>query len=356
MNLNNMPNVNHPWSLIFFACLSIFISSCSTPEPPLHQARLVTMGSFLDISIWGTDQDTAEQAIGAIGSVFNDIHHNWHAWQPSRLTRINEQLAKGESIALEPDGIGIIQEAGRLARASDHLFNPAIGGLIALWGFQSDDRPQGPPPAMSTIAPLLSGNPTMDDLVITGTTLRSANPAVQLDFGAIAQGYAVDKAITLLRARGINNAIVNASGDVRAIGKHGNRPWRVGIRHPRESGVIAAVELADGESVVTSGDYERFFDHQGTRYHHIIDPRTGYPAKGTTSVTVIHDNATTADAAATALVVAGPKLYSKIARQMGITQVMLIDDKLTVYMTPAMERRLHFEIEPKPTVIISDLP
>ena len=326
------------------------------PEPPLHQARLVTMGSFLDISIWGTDQDTAEQAISAIGSVFNDIHHNWHAWQPSRLTHINEQLAKGESVALEPDDIGIIQEAGRLARASDHLFNPAIGRLIALWGFQSDDRPQGPPPAMSAITPLLSGNPAMDDLVITGATLKSTNPAVQLDFGAIAQGYAVDKAIALLRAREINNAIVNASGDVRAIGKHGDRPWRVGIRHPRESGVIASVELADGESVVTSGDYERFFDHQGVRYHHIIDPRTGYPAKGTTSVTVIHDNATTADAATTALLVAGPKLYLKIARQMGITKIMLIDDKLTVYMTPAMERRLRFEIDPQPTVIISDLP
>lgn len=348
------PRANRLCSVILIACLSIFIISCGKTEPPLHTARLVTMGSFLDISIWGTDHDTAEQAISAIETIFYDLHHNWHAWQPSKLTRINEQLAKGEPVELEPDGMGIIQEADRLSRASDHLFNPAIGKLIALWGFQGDDRPQGPPPDISAITPLVSSHPTMDDLVITGTTLKNANPDVQLDFGAIAQGYAVDKAIALLRARGINNAIVNASGDLRAIGRHGERPWRVGIRHPKESGVIASVETTDDESVVTSGDYERFFDYEGTRYHHIIDPRTGYPAKGTTSVTVIHDNATTADAATTALLVAGPKLYTKIARQMGITKVMLIDDKLTVYMTPAMEKRLHFEIDPKPTVIISE--
>jgi thiamine biosynthesis lipoprotein len=112
------------------------------------------------------------------------------------------------------------------------------------------------------------------------------------------------------------------------------------------------VETDEDESVFTSGNYERFFEYQGTRYHHIIDPRDGYPAKDSVSVTVIHKNATTADAAATALFVAGPKLWQKIAAHMGVTQVMLIDDKLTFYMTPEMAKRIHFEIDPKPRVII----
>lgn len=338
-------------SLYLCVCIALLVSACGSK---LHEARLVAFGTLVDISTWGVDRETSDEAIAAIESTFNEINSVWHAWQPSTLTNINEQLAKGKQIELAPDKISLIREAIRLSDASDQLFNPAIGKFIALWGFQNDDRPQGPPPEPSAIKKLLASAPSMQDLVITDTSLRSTNPAVKLDFGGFAKGYAVDQAISLLRSRGINNAIVNAGGDLRAIGRHGDRPWRVGIRHPRGSGIIASVETAGDESVFTSGNYERFFDYQGTRYHHIIDPRNGYPAKDSISVTVIHDNAATADAAATALFVAGPKLWQKIAAQMGITQVMLIDEKLNVYMTPQMAKRIHFEIDPKPTVIISD--
>jgi len=337
-----------------YICIVFFISACSSDESSLHRARLVTLGTLVDISTWGVDHDTAEQAITDVESVLNDIHHTWHAWQPSMLSQINKHLAAGQPAKVAPDNMKLIRQASHLAAASDQLFNPAIGNLIGLWGFHHDDRPQGPPPEPSAINSLLADAPSMNDLIISGTSLKSTNPAVQLDFGGFAKGYAVDKAITLLHSRGITNAIVNAGGDLRAIGTHGDRPWRIGIRHPRESGIIASVETAGDESVFTSGNYERFFDYQDIRYHHIIDPRTGYPAKDTLSVTVIHGDAATADAAATALFVAGPKLWPEIAAQMGITQVMLIDDKLTVYMTPAMVKRVHFEIDPQPTVVISN--
>lgn len=340
--------------VVLCICIPLFVSACSNTDSSLHQARLLALGTLVDISTWGVDDDTAEQAIAAVEGILNDIHHTWHAWQPGTLTRINEQLAKGEPVEVEPDNMMLIREAGRLSGIGDQLFNPAIGKLIELWGFHSDDRPQGPPPDPAAIKALVAKNPTMKDLVINGTTLKSTNPAVQLDFGAFAKGYAVDQAIAMLRARGISNAIVNAGGDLRAIGRHGDRPWRIGIRHPKDPGIIASIETNGDESVFTSGNYERFFDYQGNRYHHIIDPRDGYPAKDTLSVTVIHDNAATADAAATALFVAGPKLWQKIAAQMGITQVMLIDDKLTIYMTPAMAKRVHFEIDPQPKIIIAN--
>lgn len=336
-------------------CIVLIATGCSDNESKLHQARLVAFGTLVDISTWGVDDDVAEQAVAAVESTFNKIDHTWHAWHPSDLTQIDARLAKGEQVELDADKIAFFKKAMRLADASGELFNPAIGKLIALWGFNQDDRPQGPPPDPAAITSLLALHPSMDDLIITDTTLKSSNPAVRFDFGGYAKGYAIDQAMAVLRARGIDNAIINAGGDLRAIGSHGDRPWRIGIRHPRNPGIIASVETSGDEGVFTSGTYERFFEYDGVTYHHIIDPRDGYPAKHTLSVTVIYDDAATADTAATALVVAGPELWQKTAAQMGITQVMLIDDQLTVYMTPAMAKRIHFEIDPPPKVIIGDV-
>ncbi|MBT8130408.1 MAG: FAD:protein FMN transferase, partial [Gammaproteobacteria bacterium] len=150
-----------------------------------------------------------------------------------------------------------------------------------------------------------------------------------------------DLALDYLQARGVEHAIINAGGDLRVIGRHGQRPWRIGIRHPRNNDVIAWLDTEAGESVFTSGDYERFYMHEGRRYHHILDPRTGYPAGGATSVSVIHGDAGTADAAATALFVAGPERWHEIARSMGIKYVMLIDSDMRIHMNPAMQQRVH---------------
>ena len=168
----------------------------------------------------------------------------------------------------------------------------------------------------------------------------------------IAKGMAVDRVISYLKQTGIHNAIVNAGGDLKAIGQHGSRAWSVGIRHPRQKGLIAGLEVHDNESVFTSGDYERKFKHNGKSYHHILDPRTGYPATKTQSVTVIHSDAGLADAAATALFIAGPEQWQEIARNMGIKYVMLIDQQGRAHMTKAMSKRLRFEIDPKEKIIV----
>jgi thiamine biosynthesis lipoprotein len=305
----------------------------------LHQSQLLALGTLVDISLWDVDATQANQAIHDIDTQLQQLHHDWHSWQPGRLHDINTALASGQTIELNDIELGLLQQATQLAAQSQQLFNPAIGRLIGEWGFHSDS-PEGPPPADATIRKLLSLNPRMSDLSFNDHSLHSDNPAVQLDVGAFAKGYAIDQAIALLREQGINNAIVNAGGDLRAIGQHGQRPWRIGIRHPAQPGVIAAVNIQGDESVFTSGNYERFFEYQGQRYHHIIDPRTGYPSNTTLSVTVIHKDATTADAAATALLIAGPEQWRNIAQQMGINQIMLIDRQMNVYMTPAMARRV----------------
>ncbi len=165
----------------------------------------------------------------------------------------------------------------------------------------------------------------------------------------------MDLAITRLRELGIQNAIINAGGNLRAIGKHGDRPWRIGIRNPRGEGVLASIETRGDESILTSGDYERFYEYQGKRYHHIIDPRSGYPVTGVISVTVIADDAATADAASTALFVAGPQRWREIAKKLGVTQVMLIDGQGRMVVTPAMAKRVRFEVDPSPKVTVAPL-
>jgi thiamine biosynthesis lipoprotein len=144
----------------------------------------------------------------------------------------------------------------------------------------------------------------------------------------------------MLKQHGIKNAVINAGGDLKVIGRHGDRRWHIGIRDPRSHEAIAAVDLQPGEAIFTSGSYERFYELNGKRYHHIIDPRTGYPAEHVASSTVIETDAAEADAAATALLIAGMNGWQKLAADMGLKQVILIDWQGKISMTPEMKNRL----------------
>lgn len=341
---------------IFFAAAICLITACDRQPQQLYQQQVLALGTLVDISIYGSDEETAHKAIQEITHEMEHIHHQWHGWQPSPLTRMNKQLANGDNVALDNESLLLISQGIKLAEQSDQLFNPAAGKLVALWGFHSDERVDGAPPSQQEIDTFIQQAPKMSDLQIEGNQLHSNNPAVQLDVGGFAKGYAVDLAIKKLRALGIKNAIVNAGGDLRAIGSKGKRAWRIGIRDPRSPGVIAALSTTDDESIFTSGDYERYFHYNGERYHHILDPRTGRPATGITSVTVAHKDATTADAAATAILIAGTKDWPAIANAMDLKDVMVIDETDTVYMTASMAKRIEFIVEPPPQTVIVQLP
>ena len=340
---------------ILAACLILSLSACSRDQEPIHQEQILVFGTLVDISLWGVDDDQAQQATAAVIHTLNDLHHRWHAWEPGPLTEINARLARGETVSLQPDQMEVIRGARELSRQSGDLFNPAIGRLIGLWGFHSDDRPRNmPPPAPAAIQQLVAQHPTMADLHFDGNKLRSGNPALQLDFGAYVKSYGVDRAIDQLRHYGVANAIVNAGGDLRAIGSRGDRPWRIGIRDPRGPGILASVEIRGDESVFTSGDYERFFEYQGKRYHHIIDPRSGYPPDDAMSATVIYPGGGVGGGASTALMVAGPADWLRVVRSMHLKQAMLVAADRKVYLTQDLAERIHFEADPPPTVIIEN--
>ncbi len=329
----------------------LLLTGCSDDSERARQAKFYAYGTEIDVSLYGVDDTTAQNTIEALETAFNAVDDRWHAWKPSTLTDINKAIAAGNKIAVSNDVAAVINLASQISQTSDNLFNPAAGKLFELWGYHQDDWfVSRPPPAQEKINEWLAATPTMADIVITDGVLTSHNPQVKIGFGGFAKGFAVDRAINALQEQGISNAIVNIGGDLRAIGSHGERPWLIGIRHPRKQGLLASIQLQGDESVFTSGDYERFFTYEGKRYPHIIDPRTGYPAEQASSATVLHTNAAEADAAATALFVAG-KDWPKIAASMNLQYVMLVRPDGVIELSPAMQKRVRILDKQFPPVI-----
>lgn len=326
------------------------LTGCSGEQR--YTQRLYVFGTLVDITVYSKSEREATTAINKIARDFQVMHHDWHAWEEGPLMVINRALSKGEPVSVIPSLRPVIKQSIRLSEATGGLFNPAIGRLLNLWGFQSSTFEPGPMPANEAIRALVEQHPSMSDLTLTDDgVLTSTNSSVQLDFGGIAKGYAVDLAIEQLRAAGITDAMVNAGGDLRAIGHAGDRPWRVGVRHPQGPGVIASVEVEGDESVFTSGNYERFREIDQVRYPHILDPRTGMPVNEVASATVLHESGTLADAAATALVVAGVKEWRHVVDELQLKYVMLVDNDGRIYITPEMEKRVTFSTPPEVIIV-----
>ena len=343
--------------LILFSltALAVLSSSCQQ-QPREHNDSFLAFGTIINVTLLEVDDETAEKSFRHIREDLAIMHRVWHVWEPGSLKRINSLLAYKTEFSASPSVLDVVHIAKDLAIKSNHLFNPAIGKLIALWGFHSQKKP-GIQPSDKEIQILLKQNPTLENITIKGVRMNTNNAAVKIDLGGVAKGVAVDRVLTYLKQQGIHNALIDTGGDLKVIGKHGDRPWKVAIRDPRFKtqantektlSIVASVELNDNEAAFTSGDYERYFKNkenkdQDKHFHHIIDPRTGYPAVGTQSVTVLHEDAATADAAATALFIAGPKQWVEIAKAMKIKYVLLIDEKGKLHISSAMQKRINLE-------------
>ncbi|HEU0282483.1 MAG TPA: FAD:protein FMN transferase, partial [Gallionella sp.] len=236
------------------------------------------------------------------------------------------------------------QDAAQLSQQSQGLFNPAIGGLVQLWGFHADEF-KAMLPDEKQVAALVAAKPQMSDIVFAQDKVRSSNKTVQLDLGGYAKGYALDRAAGILRKQGIRNALINIGGNVLALGQHGKRPWRVGIQHPRKPGALATLELRDGEAIGTSGDYQRYFMLDGTRYCHLIDPRSGHPARNVQAATVLTRGpraGVLSDAVSKPLFIAGAGGWRAAAAQMNLSEAMLVDGLGHIHLTAGLQKRLEF--------------
>ncbi len=321
--------------------LLIWLLAACAP-PPLQQQQSYVFGTLVEVSVYGAPQARSGPAIAAVLARFDELHRTLHAWQPSALSDVNAALAAGNSAPVTPELAAMLRDAQALAIRSGDLFNPAIGQLIALWGFHAD-TPVARVPAAAEIARLTRAAPSLRDLRIDDQAVSSANPAVRLDLGGYAKGFALDEAVRILKAHGIRHALVNIGGNVIALGTHGDRPWRVGIQHPRTPGTLATLELHDGEAIGTSGDYQRYFEVEGQRYCHLIDPRTGRPATGMQSVTLLVSGkhaGTRSDALSKPLFIEGPDRLIGQASRLDVTAYLAVDAVGRLHVSPAMQARL----------------
>lgn len=309
----------------------------------LHQQESYVFGTRVEILTWDTSETRSRAAVADVLQEFDRLHRSYHAWEPSELTTLNQAIAAGrQNIPVSNELAAMLGDAQRIAATGDQLFDPALGRLIALWGFHTDTfKPLRPDPAR--LAAEVRTHPSMADLTISGTTVSSRNPAVQLDLGGYAKGYALDRAAAILRQRGIHNALINIGGNLMALGSKGDQPWRVGIQHPREARPLASLPLRDGEAIGTSGDYQRFFELDGKRYCHLLDPRSGQPAEGTRAVTVLvtprPGAGTLSDAASKPVYLAGEQ-WRDYARRYGIEHALRVDAEGRILVTRALRDRL----------------
>ena len=325
---------------VLAAGLAIGVAAACAPRDETSSTQFLAFGTVVQVELYAAEEGMAARAAADLEDYLHELHDAWHPWAEGELGRINRAFAEGRPAPVSDDLAGLLTEASRLSRDSGGLFDPTLGRLVALWGFADDEQtPVAPPPA-GRIRALLAGGTGPDLLCIDAGSVESSSVSVAVDLGGFAKGVAVDRAIERLRALGVTDAIVNAGGDLRVLGRHGDRPWRIGIRHPRGRGIMAELEVADGESVFTSGDYERYFIHRGRRYHHILDPRTGEPAANAVSVTVLGDDGARADAAATALFVAGAGAWRDVAGRLGIEHVMLVAPDGRVELSGPMAARV----------------
>ena len=303
------------------ATLVLILSACSSPAD-IRETRFI-MGTLVEFTVvkGEHDHDTVDAAISAAANEMQRIEDAFTIYgdQPNAVKAFNATAPNTPTIL--PDEVDeLLALSLVIMRQSNGAFNPALGQLNLLWGFSGEGMPSSPP-TTEAIRQALPPSHCFErhDTKDGQKSWIRTHQKCQLDFGAIAKGYAIDQGINILRDHGITDAIINAGGDIRLIGTHGKRAWRIGIRHPRQQGeVIETLNLQGDISIVTSGDYERFYIYNDKRYHHLMNPQTGWPARLSQSATVIASSAALADAWSTALFiqgVAGIKLQKKANQQ-----------------------------------------
>jgi thiamine biosynthesis lipoprotein len=326
--------------------LLAMLPACSAPEQADFRQESFVFGTRVEIIIHGADEARAARAASEVLRRFDALHRKLHAWEPSALDALNTAFAAGpERQILDPELARLLEDAKRFSLASGELFNPAIGNLIRLWGFHGNAA-AGHVPARADIDRLLQARPSMRNIHLSGNGAASDNPAVRLDLGGYAKGYALDAAAALLREHGIRHALVNIGGNVIALGRHGQRPWRVGIQHPRKAGVIATLDLRDGEAMGTSGDYQRYFEAGGRRYCHLLDPRSGEPASGMQSITLLLSGeraGVRSDVLSKPFFVGGAAELETWLFRLNIAAILAIEADGTVRLTDTMRQRLRWQ-------------
>jgi FAD:protein FMN transferase len=322
----------------FFFFILILIPQPTYPSN-LYKYHQVAMGTVIEITLIADDEEAANKASLQAFQEIKRIETLMSPWlDSSDVTRINRSAGK-ERVKVSPETFEVIQKAQEISELSEGGFDITIGPLTELW---REARKKTIPPSIEEVKEKL-GLVNFKNIGIDPegkVFLKKKDMAI--DLGGIAKGYAVDRAFELLKSLGYKNLIVNAGGDLRVGGLKNNQPWSIGIQNPRESQKILARISVSDMAVATSGDYERFFIHEGKRYHHIFNPRDGFPTEGCQSVTIVTKDCITADGLATAVFVLGSEKGYSLCQKLEGVDCLIVDKEGKIIFSPGLKDRISF--------------
>ena len=327
--------------------LKILNDAGDAAAPLIRQARHL-MGTICTVAVQDTDENRVDQAATAAFAEMSRLEALMTTWRPtSDVSRVNAAAGR-QSVVVAPETFAVIKQALWIAKLSDGAFDITVGAFSGLWKFDEDN--DGSIPTTAAVRDRLRLVNWRDVLVDTKTrAVRLRRPGQRITLGGIAKGFAVDAAVATLRSHGLQNFIVQCGGDMFAAGLHANRPWRVGIQDPRmppanspnPAASIGTVALSN-QAFNTSGDYERFVIRNGRRYHHILDPKTGYPVDHTRAVSILAPSSFLADTVDTTVFVLGARRGLALLRHHEIANVdgLVVDAHNQVHISPGFKPKL----------------
>jgi thiamine biosynthesis lipoprotein len=306
--------------------LSLLTPVCARAE--WHAREEAIMGTRIAVEVWHDEAAAAIVAMDAVIAEMHRIDELMSNYKPeSQLSRINRDAA-AMPVKVDRELVDLIARALEFSELSGGAFDITYASVGYLYDYREHRHPSEA--QIAAALPAINWRNVVVDRA--ASTVRFQKPGVRIDLGGIAKGYAVDSAIQILRTHGITNGTVTAGGDSRILGDRRGRPWVVGIRHPDDPRrVIARIPLEDA-AISTSGDYERYFDEGGVRYHHIIDPHTGKSPVGVRSVTVIGPEAVITEGLTKSVFVMGPERgLTLIEAQEDVDAVIVRSDGHVLY-------------------------
>jgi thiamine biosynthesis lipoprotein len=320
--------------------ISAWLGLLLAADPELYEGRAQAMGTELRIDVVlgpKVDRAGAEAAFTAARNEVERLESELSEWRPnSPFGRLN--TAPTEGVVLSPEAYGLLERALGWSKASGGAFDPTFASLWGLWRFDAADRARIP-----TEAEAKARARAIDYRKVVLDPKRQRvrlGPGMKLGLGGIAKGYAVDRVVDLLRSRGLEDFFVKFGGELYLAGRRGARPWIAGIQDPRDGTRHFAVLALENSAFTTSGDYEHALIKDGVRYHHLIDPATGYPARKCRSVTIVAPRNEDADALSTSVFVLGPEAGLALIKARPGVEVVIVTASGEVVVSPGLQGKV----------------
>jgi thiamine biosynthesis lipoprotein len=320
--------------LLLSLWLAIFV--CTAQAARVNEQRPL-MGTLVEVVAEGADDASlhaaVEDAYREMGRLSDMMNH----YDPRSVVSAINYAAGHHAVAVPPELMQVLELAQRMSARTQGAFDVTVGGLTG-WRFRPDD------PRMPTAAEIAAKRPLVDwrrlRLDARARTAYLERPGMRIDLGGIAKLYIIQAGAELLQRRGVDRALVNGGGDVACFAREGAPPWRVGVRDPRAPDTLIGVLAIERGIVASSGDYERYFERDGRRYHHILDPRTGYPSTGVRGVTLVSERLEALDGLGVAIMVLGEKAGERLVETTPGLDALIAGRNGRLWMTPGMRRLL----------------